>query len=374
MGLATSRIKRLLELISSYSFNLYYMKGKDMVLSDFLLPQSNDDSNPNEIIPISFNTYKILEDNREYFGKCNFNSEKYLIQTHSQAKTSGTKLPEVHGVQNVLDPNLGPEKQHAISKQGKFERLQMGQGRAGSRRRKPDPINQAINQPLDVTQGIQRGTRIVTGKTNSTQGPNSMHDRLINNNNPFMPDVLLYLDPLLKIPKQQNTHEVSHNPNINLDFEDNSLFQEGVMSETFQRLDKSFFQNPKVLGDLINKENLIHKFLPKQTDIDKILEVIQRKVLKGTHLPVEVKEIQVGYLHSPHFKDLYQYLLQNKLPSSKSAIKKLEALSEKYVLLDLLLFRINPGRDSSSSTTRILRGQDNNFISQKFVCRTLRCN
>ena len=32
----TTRIKRLLELISSYSFNLYYMKGKDMILSDFL--------------------------------------------------------------------------------------------------------------------------------------------------------------------------------------------------------------------------------------------------------------------------------------------------------------------------------------------------
>ena len=34
---ATTRIKRLLELISSYSFNLYYMKVKDMILSDFLL-------------------------------------------------------------------------------------------------------------------------------------------------------------------------------------------------------------------------------------------------------------------------------------------------------------------------------------------------
>ena len=33
---ATTRIKRLLEIISSYSFNLYYMKGKDMILSDFL--------------------------------------------------------------------------------------------------------------------------------------------------------------------------------------------------------------------------------------------------------------------------------------------------------------------------------------------------
>ena len=33
---ATNRIKRLLELISSYSFNLYYMKGKDMIISNFL--------------------------------------------------------------------------------------------------------------------------------------------------------------------------------------------------------------------------------------------------------------------------------------------------------------------------------------------------
>ena len=37
MELMTTRIKSLLELISSYSFNLYYMKGKYMVLSDFLL-------------------------------------------------------------------------------------------------------------------------------------------------------------------------------------------------------------------------------------------------------------------------------------------------------------------------------------------------
>ena len=180
---------------------------------------------------------------------------------------SGTRLPEVHGVQKELHPNLRPEKQHAISKQGKSERLHMGQGSTGSRRRKHDPINQAINQPLDVTQRIQRGTKIVAGKTNSAQDTNSACDRLINNNNPFMPDVPLHIDPLLKPPKQQNTHEISHNPNINLDFEENSLFQEGIMSQTFQRLDRSFFQNPKDLGDLINRENLIHKFFApnKQT-------------------------------------------------------------------------------------------------------------
>ena len=72
---ATTRIKRLLELISSYSFNLYYMKGKDMILSDFLLQQNNDESNPNEIIPILFDMYKTLKSNLE-----NFSNDKYLVQ------------------------------------------------------------------------------------------------------------------------------------------------------------------------------------------------------------------------------------------------------------------------------------------------------
>ena len=74
-----------------------------------------------------------------------YNIEKYLIQTRSQARSSGIKLPEVHGVGKNLDPNLKPEKQHAISKQGSMERPHIGQGRDGIRRR-PNPINhQLIN-------------------------------------------------------------------------------------------------------------------------------------------------------------------------------------------------------------------------------------
>ena len=34
--LATTRIKRLFELLSSYSFNLYYIKGKGMILTSYL--------------------------------------------------------------------------------------------------------------------------------------------------------------------------------------------------------------------------------------------------------------------------------------------------------------------------------------------------
>ena len=209
---------------------------------------------------------------------------------------------------------------------------------------KPDPINQAINRPSNLSQEISGRTKIETGKTNSMHTTNAV------NNNPFIPDVPFHQDLLLR-PKQTIKHNITHeqnsqneqdiSPNIDFDFEENSPFQDDVMSETFQRLDKSFFQNPKELGDLTNKGNFIHKYLPKQMDIDKILEVIQRKVLRGTHLPMEIKEIQAGYLCSPYFKDLYLYLSQNKLPSLKPAIRKLEALAERYVLLDSLLFKIS---------------------------------
>ena len=118
------------------------------------------------------------------------------------------------------------------------------------------------------------------------------------------------------------------------------MYQEGIISETYERLDKSYIQEPSELKDLVDTTKLVQKFLPKQTDIDKILDIINRKVLKGNHLPFTIKEIQAGYLTSPHFKDLYLYLAQNKLPSKRSAIHKVETLAERFILLDSLLFKL----------------------------------
>ena len=77
-----------------------------MVLSDFLSRQINDDGNPHELIPIWFNMYQVLHE--KYY-----NTENYLVQTRSQARSSRIKLPEVYGMGKNLDPNIKPEKQHA---------------------------------------------------------------------------------------------------------------------------------------------------------------------------------------------------------------------------------------------------------------------
>ena len=98
----TTRIYRLLGVLSTYSFNLYYMKGKDMILIDFLLRQRVDKSNLHEIMPISFDMKAILKE--KYYSL--INEGKYLVQTCLQVKERGIKLPEVHGVHKGVDPDI----------------------------------------------------------------------------------------------------------------------------------------------------------------------------------------------------------------------------------------------------------------------------
>ena len=66
-----------------------------------------------------------------------------------------------------------------------------------------------------------------------------------------------------------------------------------------------------------------------------------------------VKEIKAGYLSSSFLKDIYLYLAQNRLPSSKAAIKMVEVLVEKYILLDSIIFKIVSTPDKESAVLAI---------------------
>ena len=57
---ATTRIMRLLDRLSAYSFSLYYVKGRDMILSDYLSRHGQKDLDPSELIPISFCSLKTI--------------------------------------------------------------------------------------------------------------------------------------------------------------------------------------------------------------------------------------------------------------------------------------------------------------------------
>ena len=133
----TNRIKRLLKVLSAYSFNLYYIKGKDMILSDFLSKQNTSDKDTRETIQISFNMRSVLQD--KYYS-IDGDREKYMVQTRSQMKASGVQLPEVHGSRKRLDPHKIPEKQpQPIIGLDVERKPRLGQGRAGVRRKALPP-------------------------------------------------------------------------------------------------------------------------------------------------------------------------------------------------------------------------------------------
>ena len=105
--------------------------------------------------------------------------DSYLVQTRSQARSSGIKLPEVYGMRKNLDPNIKLKNQHANPIKGSVLKLHLSQGRAGLNRKRSGPINQIINQPSELSQKIPGKTKIETAKTNQAHSKDPMH--IINN-------------------------------------------------------------------------------------------------------------------------------------------------------------------------------------------------
>ena len=155
----------------------------------------------------------------------------------------------------------------------------------------------------------------------------------------------IYSQPIVRLPSRP-PDPLGSNPKVtaeietNLYFEESSPHQEGIITEAYKSPDKSYLEQPQELSDLVDSTKIIHKYLSKQVDIDKILNIIKKKVLKGTPLPLTIKEMQTGYLSSSSFNDLFVYLVHNKSPNKKNAICKVLTLSQNYVLLAQLLFKL----------------------------------
>ena len=72
-----------------------------MVLSDILSRQKTDDINPHKLIPISFTLRNQIDSHfyRINSGTDQTKTNEYLVQTRSQAKSSGIKIPRNYMVQ-----------------------------------------------------------------------------------------------------------------------------------------------------------------------------------------------------------------------------------------------------------------------------------
>ena len=105
---ATTHIKCLLERLASYSFNLYYVKGKDMILADYLSRHRRRSDDPNDLIPISFRLNRPVHIDPAT-PRC------LPMLTRHSAKAVGVEPPPVHGAEKGIDPHKKPEHQKCSS-------------------------------------------------------------------------------------------------------------------------------------------------------------------------------------------------------------------------------------------------------------------
>ena len=99
---ATICIKCLLEHLASYSFNLYYVKGKDMILADYLSCHRRRSDDPNDLIPISFCLSRPVHIDPTT-PRC------LPMLTRHSVKAIGVEPPPVHGTEKGIDPHKKPE-------------------------------------------------------------------------------------------------------------------------------------------------------------------------------------------------------------------------------------------------------------------------
>ena len=106
-----------------------------------------------------------------------------------------------------------------------------------------------------------------------------------------------------------------------------------------------YTQTTQALVPIDTPLSIIHKHIPRQSDNDKIVRNIETCVIHSLELLIQAQDLVKAYQHSTHFHDIYQYIMDGKLPSSIKAQNCIRAEALNYVIINNFLFRIDTRKD-----------------------------
>ena len=110
---------------------------------------------------------------------------------------------------------------------------------------------------------------------------------------------------------------------------------------TIRPPDIKYTQKSQPLVPVYTPLSIITKHIPRQSDIDKIVRSIETCVIYGLELPIQAQDPIKAYQTSAHFRDIYHYITDGKLPSGSKAQNCICAEALNYVIVNNFLFRID---------------------------------
>jgi len=312
----TMRLTKLLLKLSDYSIKLGYRKGSELVLADFLSrnPRVNDTEIDQLIEPISFSASELgrLKPTSTALAIVSEGSDGQTLEIDFSCQTKGSTR---------VDCEIFSET--------------------------PDDID--IANPITRAYAKKMGIEIpnLYPKRNETRAPVAKQvttqRKLENVGRPERENAPL---SEFDVPYGQNDHPVVNMPRSKRQIaqQPDESFEPRLVDRSEQPL-VDCRESPAELitppKPLIHKvESLVCKHIPRQYELDRMMKILKRKLVKDYNLPMEVKTIKTEQMTSPHFKDVYDNLAFGILPQNAKEARKVQIKSEQFILCNGILFRL----------------------------------
>jgi len=375
---ATKRIMRLLEALSEFNFRLSYVKGKELIITDYLSRHPTDQGeDPYSVVPFCFHSRCDTDfDHREILREARDSVETLdkifavvpitedtksvgfpqtcNVTTRSQAK--GLILDDPHKATKKLNPNVKPEYQYGQKyKRTKTKKVEI-----------PPPA--PIPEEVEVEREVETSFTIPESTPESVPSrrePSFTQVSKPQEQRQRPPDLIKRGEDTLEreieveskdqfagmTREQRETAEKVHTDDwlIGLEQWPESLdmdYEESVPTRieiTRTRPSKAMFAIPPSIGhELKDLDKVDFKHLPRQVTIDKVIKQLRDKVLRDIHLCQPLKDLPSHYIRSPHFGAIYEFLTEGKSPRNVKQRNDLHASVSNYFVYGPLLFRLNP--------------------------------
>ena len=373
----TLRLKKLIENLSDFKFDIKFLRGKDMFVSDFLSRHPDSEESCNDpIIPVAFlmkeielpqhspkflDWLNIMLDSREMvaykespFKECkckrimNMN-EPFQVLTRSMAKTVKADVPAMY-------PLKGDHKKPEMSQIGIIEvkdTEEVGQGE----------VQIVPNQQPDIEDNIMAGIDN-TNIPDIVSRPVAQNVPKVNMTGLQVPPVLN--EPIPMKPVKKATSVINYDPiltPVNIDVTLKGQLPPFDMEKSFDAIQtsveqypdlESLFREDKPLFKPGTEISLFMKHIPKQKELDKFVNYLKQRVIHDCKVPLSVKELKAEYHVDPYFKDIVKYLEKDYCRYAGKAQTVFKMQCEDYVLVNGVLFKIRYGKEDKGEPSLVL--------------------
>jgi hypothetical protein len=378
--LPSKKLQRLFEKLSDYQFDLFYEKGSNMVVCDYLsrAEYCSEDQIPNE--------HSYPED------------KTVFVTTRAQAKKQDIEIPGIKDSMKQLEQQES-KKRKTVSRIGDLTPItevsepESSEAEQSGRETPSIPVDQVsedgldkskfpadlseiidpsiiqteaseaemVNMPRTSTPVRQLTPEQISGKPSilidptQTQVPVTKPDEM-------RPEELITESIDLKDPEMtpyiRNNTLVGRGVNLPLDdlpvpkstlipILEQRTKDQGEMFDTHMPPTGKEFRIPTNLFKDVLKHDITVRRIPNQLELEKFISQVRQRSLRDFTIPLKKQEISQQQRRDPYFKDIWHYLDSGTLPGNSRKARNVKLNAEDYVMVQQVLFKIVENKDQN---------------------------